>query len=162
MLVTASARYQEYDTSFGIVASASIEAMCGLQGSLKSSKMFRSGSMLVSLAACKNRPNIFYTAQIQGITSTCNNWGDIHEYCSHQRVIWRDCHWNWGLTTIKKLQALAISGIIKLASTRKYVFKEIGTNSTFPYSLPCNDMKVLETFCAPSAVCNYTTAPAPY
>jgi hypothetical protein len=49
-----------------------------------------------------------YTAQIQGITSTCNNWGDIFEFCFHQRVIWRVCHGNLVLTPIVILQALGL------------------------------------------------------
>ena len=50
----------------------------------------------------------FYTAQIQGITSTCNNWGDIFECYFHQRVIWRVCHGNLVLPPVVILQAFGI------------------------------------------------------
>ena len=46
----------------------------------------------------------FYTAQIQGITSTCNNWGDIFE-------------WEFGSYSSSDITGI---GNIKPASTGKY------------------------------------------
>jgi hypothetical protein len=112
IMMMASTRDQGYETSIGIVASASIQTKFMVyRGNGRAARYPRAAvcwQCWCPLLPAKIKHIHFYSAQIQGITSTCNNWGDIFECCFHQQVIWRVCHGNLVLTPIVILQALGL------------------------------------------------------